>query len=315
MHAPSLVIPATPDDIDDTTHLRNLVAGLCGEVDDALDRLHLHVADELANEAGACSTALRQLRGVAQQAVDEGLDQREALSLLYAHLTLQLEQAEHLYLMTDLHVALQQDRPAFQAVREHALVIGEVAAAMFTGYVVHDAKGDLHEVMQVERLASVQLIPALMRAISAGFVEGQATPLEHDRLGDMFDELLLKTMQQIPRIEASDPMRHVRMAQTCAIALWNLARIHQRDELTSEQAEAYVHARRERLADVTEELDFQHDLLGSVPDLAYAYDVGVAFASIHPILAERADAHQIMMPRRANPFAWSDLFRSLPGEA
>jgi hypothetical protein len=151
---------------------------------------------------------------------------------------------------------------------------------------------------------------ALVRAVSAGFVTGRADPLDVQDSAFRLDELLMKSLRMSPRVEPDDPLAHLRMASITRVALWNYTRISLRDDHGAGRRAQYEIRRRSALRSIKSDTRFQLDELGVLPDYEQAYDLGVALAMVEPIIAQRAELHDVVAPRRANPAAWLSLFNT-----
>jgi hypothetical protein len=227
--------------------------------------------------------------------------------LLYAAIQTAIDQGDDVLMRSELRDALRGDGSTLRACEQHALCLGELAAEGYTSFLcnqVHDYELFAH----VREHADVPLMHALVRAICGGFVAGRRQPL-NVRDGDYrIDNLLLKALEMSERVAPDDPLADLRMAAITRIALWNLTRISLRDDHGEGRRAQYENRRRTALRSIKADTRWQLEQLGVVPDYEHAYDIGVALAMVEPILARRAEMHDVVVPRRANAVAWLELF-------
>ena len=307
-----LIVPSTPTGVDPATHLRELLVAARDDAAQTTKRLHLDSHDCLRDPAAIASTALRELRQEALEAIEQELDDEGHLLELLGAFSLAEEAADHVLMSSDLRAGFEHDLATWEAVEPHALAIAELSGGMFVSYTLGQLR-DPERLHRVERRARVPLMHALMRAVVAGYQRGPREASGFVDPRDRFDELLLKMISAHGPVP-DDELRHLRFATTSCGALWNLARIAQRDDMSPKQAAAYIAARRDALDGIRRDTRFQQRELGVMPDYEYAYDVGVAYGMVEPILAARAERHGLRKPLRASAPAWADLFRSAPGD-
>lgn len=301
--------PCIPDGVDPSAHVRGLIAAERSAAFDLITGLHLNVHECMRDEAADASTALRELRNVAKRAVDEQLDDHDALLALLAAFTRAVEEADRVLHCADLRFALADDVELWERVASHALPIGVWAMSGLSQFLQQSLR-DVGLLQRVEDQASVPLVHALMRAITAGVMYGRACPLEREWLTSDLDELLVKSLDAFgaPPTNPINPLLvQLRNAAISATALWNLARIAQRDNMSASQRNAYGHARSKLLEPIRADVGFQLRQLGVLPNFAFWFDVGVAFSTVDPVLQQLIDEQDVRISARPNPMIWMGL--------
>jgi hypothetical protein len=301
-----LPIPNVPAGVEPAIHFRGLLGIARADAAELTKRLHLETPECLRDQSAEASTILRRLRKVALEMIERSEDDVDELTQLLGELDVALEDGEDVVMRADLRVALEHDLAVWESIAQYALAIGELSGGMFMGFVLGELR-DPERLYEVEHRAHVPLMHALMRAVVAGFLNARDMPLGFVDPEDRIDELLLKTLRAHGPLQPGDSMQHLRIATTSSVALWNLSRIAQRDDMSRPQADAYARHRRDALASIRADTRFQQLELGMVPDYEQAYDVGVALAIVQPILARRAEQHDVRMTRRAHAVAWIAL--------
>lgn len=309
----NLVVPPAPVDVDHGTHLRSLLAAAADDAATLVERLHDdRVAHrEMRDAAADASTRLRELRQSSALLLElEDVDEDEKSQMattLYAGLQVAMEDADDVLMRSELLDALGDDVETRAMCDPHALCIGELAGETYTSFFVNEV--DDHELFeQVRDAAQVPLMHALVRAVAAGFVAGRRSPLEVRDAANRIDQLLLKTYRQSPSIDLRDPLANLRLACIVRVALWNFVRISLRDDHGDGRRAQYEVRRREALRSIKADTRFQLEELGALPNYEQAYDVGVGLALVEPIIAQRAELHDVVAPRRASAAAWISLF-------
>jgi len=155
-----LPLPVAPDGVDAASHLRSLLVRARAEAADATGRLHLEPPRCLRDDAAAASTALRELRRIAQYAIDDDEVDEEALLALLTGITIALEAADQVLMSVDLRRALAGDLDGWEQVRSEALSIGELAGSGYVGFAVHDVR-DHERLARVEHRAEVPIVHAI----------------------------------------------------------------------------------------------------------------------------------------------------------
>lgn len=303
-----LPLPTAPDGVDAAEHVRDRLRAAAREAAEVTRKLHLSpIPSCLRDRAADASTRLRAVRNAALGLVecrhDDELELLEALAALHAA----IEAGDHVFMSSDLRVALERDLESWEQVEDRALAVGELAGSGFMAFAFNELR-DHARLAAAERGVDVPLMHALMRAITAGVLRGRTAPVTSTDVAHRIDELLMKTIKLHGRVEPDDPFLHLRQASTTAAALWNFTRIALRDDLSAPERLSYERARHGALRAIRDDVRVQERRLGALPDFLLAFDVGVALGTVDPILHEQAARHAVAVPRRADPFAWTALF-------
>jgi hypothetical protein len=298
--------PSAPEGVEPAAHYRDLLVAARTAAFDRIERLHLDSHPCVRDAAADASTALRELRRGAQLAVEGELDDEELLLALLVPFTSAIEEADRVIHVADLRFALEHDVDVWEQVEPDALRIGEWAMSGYLDLHFHQVR-DMDRLLDVDSRGSVPLVHARMRAIVAGMLHGRAVPLASDQLEYRFDELLIKTLQAMGPVPPDSPVADQCFAGIGACALWNLARIAQRDDMSASDRSAHLAARGVQLDEIRADVDVQRRELGAIPDFDYWFDVGVAYVSIEPILSRLVAEQDLRMPGRPHPLAWLDM--------
>lgn len=306
MHDTLLIVPNAPEGVARDVHLRELLGEARERAFWLADELHVAEHEDLRDEAADASTRLRQLRELARQVIEHELDEESALEELLAAFEMTFELAEHTLAAAELKDVLADDDRWLQ-VLPSALAIEEFVGAAFMSYLSRFGGAGLLD--QAEHCATLPTRDALTRVFVAGMLAGEERPLVDQQTAlDHLDELLGKCVDRlgVPR-SRTDPLCNLRFAAITSTALWNLARIAQRDMPADARAEV-IGAREAALVLVRALLSPQLRLLGEEAiDLQYSYDTGLAFGTVEPLLRELAERQGAILPRRANPATWLEL--------
>ncbi len=303
-----LPLPTAPEGVDPVHHVRQRLMAAAEEASHVTKRLHLESAPAcLCDRAADASTHLRALRNAARQLVEQECDDEMELLGMFAALHAAIEDGDDVLMSCGLRIAFEHDIACWDQVQDRALAIGELAGGGFMGFVFNELR-DHERLTVVERRADVPLMHALMRSLVAGVLRGRANPVTSADVGYRIDELLMKMIKAHGRIAPDDPMMHLRLATTAAGALWNFTRIALRDDMTGSGRSEYERARRDALRSIRADVRYQQRHLPVLPDFDHAYDVGVALATVDPILRDQAALHGVDFPRRADAVAWAGLF-------